>query len=243
MSGADAVNLRFADEPVATGPVPPLPALKLDAPRVTGRRGGPRKPIVTEMLDVLAAEAERRGCGRMALVNGDICVSQSAVDVAAARAELAMAVSRLDVGGGMPDAMLLRGVDMFVFDVSFWRREARRYRAYILGEALWDNVYASIVVCHGGVLINREPLISHERHPAGGDSPFARYGHLLATRDGAYFSRWCAYVAHAELLRSNGGTIAEEYALQRRIFTPPGAVALAADAARGAWWGLRHRLG
>lgn len=235
------MNLRFVDDPAPTGPVPALPALTLDAPGVTGR-SGPRKPIVSEMLDVLAAEASRRGCRRMALVNGDICVREAAVDAIGALPHPAVALSRLDVGAGLPDAMLLRGVDMIAFDVGFWRAERRRFRAYVLGEALWDNVYAAIVVCHGGLLINREPLIAHERHPAGGASPFAQYGHQLATRDRAYFSRWCAYVAQAEQLRARGGTVPEEYALQRAIFRPPGRGADVVDALRAAWWSVRHRL-
>jgi hypothetical protein len=240
VSGAVAVNLRFVDDQPSAGTLEPLAALTLDAPGVTGREG-PRKPIVSEMFDVLALEASRRGCARIALVNGDISVHQRAVDLLIARAVPAMAISRLDVGGGLPDAMLLRGVDLVAFDVAFWRAERKRFRAYILGEALWDNVYASIVVCHGGVLVNREPVITHERHPAGGlNSPFAAYSHRLATRDGRYFSRWCAYVAHAEHLRASGGTPEEEYALQRTIFTPPGRTALVKDAARAALWRIRH---
>jgi hypothetical protein len=242
LSGADAVNLRFVDDPAATGPAEALPALRRDALQVSGRQG-PRKPIVSEMLDVLSAEAGRRGCSRIALVNGDIIVSQAAVDRIATLARPAIALSRQDVGGGEPDAMLLRGIDMFVFDVSFWRAERRRFRPYILGEALWDNVYAAIAVCHGGTLVNREALITHERHPSAAASPFAQYGHLLATRDGTYFSRWCVYVDRAERLRAAGGTIEEEDALQRAIFTRPGAAMLAMDAVRAAWWGGRHRLG
>jgi hypothetical protein len=236
------VNLRFADEPNPRGVIEAVAALRHDAPGVTNRRG-PRKPLVSEMLDVLADLAARRACSRIAIVNGDICVRQAAVERIASGGEPALAFSRLDVGGGQPDAMLLRGVDMVAFDVAFWRAERRRFRAYILGEPLWDNVYASVIVCHGGRLINREPLITHERHEGGGDSPFARYAHVLATRDAAYFSRWCGYVADAERLRAKGGSIDEEYALQRAIFTPPGRGTRAADAVRGAWWAVRHRFG
>jgi hypothetical protein len=195
------------------------------------------------MLDVLSAEATRRGCSRIALVNGDIVVTQAAVDRIAMLTPPVIALSRQDVGGGEPDAMLLRGVDMFVFDLSFWRAERRRFRRYILGEALWDNVYAAIAVCHGGTLVNREALITHARHPSAAGSPFAQYGHLLATRDGAYFSRWCVYVDRAERLRAAGGTIEEEHALQRAVFTAPGTATLAMDAVRAAWWSGRHRLG
>src|SRR4051812_11006678 len=193
------------------------------------------------MLDALAVEAQRRGCRRLALVNGDILVGPETVEALAARREPAVALSRLDVGGGEPDAMLLRGVDMVMLDTAFWRAERRRFGPYILGEALWDNVYAAIVVCHGGVLINREPLIRHERHqPGGRNSPFARYGHLLATRDARYFTRWCVYVAEAERLRGDGGSIDKEYALQRAVFTRPGAAARVKDAVRAAWWRMKR---
>jgi hypothetical protein len=241
LRGVDVVNVRFADRPEPTGPVEPLAALRLDSNGVT-RREGTRKPIVSEILDVLADHAVRLGCRRMAVINGDISITQDGVERLMERAEPAIAVSRLDVGGGVPDAFLLRGVDMFVFDCDFWRAHRRRFRAYILGEGLWDNVYAAVVVCHGGVLINREPLITHERHHAGRDSPFAQYGHLLATYDRSYFSRWCEYVSQAERLRADGGTIEEEYALQRKVFTPPGLATRAADGVRGTYWHIRRRL-
>jgi hypothetical protein len=237
---AEALKLRFVDDGAFDAGLNCIAGLTQDAPGLAGRYG-PRKPIVSEMLDVLADEAARRGCDRIALVNGDVIVRQEAVDVIAARREPVVALSRLDTGRGQPDAMLLRGVDLIAFDWAFWHRERRRFRPYIFGEALWDNVYTSIGLCLGGILINREPLIVHERHPSGGDSPYARYGHLLATRDRAYFSRWCVYVAEAERLRAYGGTIEEEYALQRRIFKAPGRAAAAVDAVRAVWWTVRHR--
>jgi hypothetical protein len=196
------------------------------------------------MLDTLAAEADRRGIPRIGLVNGDIVVPPEAIARLVSLAEPALAISRTEVGDGQEPAPLLYGIDMFVFDVAFWRRERRRFRPYLLGEAVWDNVYASIVVCHGGRLINREPLIQHARHPSAvRDSPFASYVHRLATRDRSYFTVWCTYVAQAEQLRARGGSAAEEEALQRSIFHPPGARAHAMDVARAAWWGAKRALG
>lgn len=238
------VVLRFVDEPRADACVPALHVLTRAAPDVTGRPG-PRKPIVRDIFDVLAAEAERRGCRRIAFVNGDIVVRPAASEAILGAAEPFVAISRQDVGGDPPQApaMLLRGVDLVAVDVAFWRRERRRFRAYVAGEPLWDNVYAAIGLTHGpGVLFNRTPLIEHERHvPARGEA-FADYLHLLATWDSYYFSRWCTYVDAAEALRARGGTPDEERALQRGIFVPPAAPALLHQWARGAWWTVRTGL-
>ena len=60
---AHAVNLAFHDESPGASRLDQLCVLRMDA-RLVSRAAGPRKPIVTEMLDVLAAEAERRGIFR-----------------------------------------------------------------------------------------------------------------------------------------------------------------------------------
>lgn len=237
VAGGEAlcVNLGFIDEPDRAGPLETLRVLGLDAPRVSAV-AGPRKPVITEMLDALASEADARGLSRIGLVNGDIIVTRQAIARVSNGAIPAAALSRTDFGGG-PEEPLLHGVDMVVFDVGFWRRERRRFREYLLGEPVWDNVYASIIACHGGTLINRERLILHERHAAAfHGSPYARYIHLLAARDRSYFSIWCAYVSRATGLREGGGTPEEERALQREIFRPPGMAAQAMDVGRAAWW-------
>ena len=236
------MNLGFHDEPPAAGPLEQRRVLRLDARSVSGARGA-RKPIVSEMLDALAAEAARRGVPRIGLVNGDIVVTPAAVERATATPRPALAFSRTDVDPGGPESQLLYGADMFTFDVDFWRRRRRRFRAYILGEAVWDNVYAAVIACHGGTLVNRERLILHPHHATGFlDSPYAPYVHLLAARDRSYFSLWCAYVARAETLRAAGGTPDEEEALQREVFTAPGLAAAAGDVARAIWWRAKRRL-
>lgn len=236
---ADCVDLTFPDEEGVSGAVPELCALRLEAARVTGTPG-PRKPVVSEMLDVLAGEAERRRVSRIALVNGDIVVTPEAIARVTNPAVPAFAVSRTDTGGGEPDAQLLYGVDLFVFDVEFWRRERGRFRDYFLGDPVWDNVYASIAVCHGGRLLNRERLILHERHPSQWrGSVYGPYLRLLAVRDSSYFSRWCDYVDVAGPLRARGGTADEELAAQRAIFRPPGRLEDITDIGRVWWWRLK----
>jgi hypothetical protein len=235
---AEFVDLPFADE-APDGAV----MLRRDAREISGVDGA-RKPLVSEMLDVLAAEADRRGLTRIGIVNGDIVVLPEAVTHDVACAAPAAAFSRTDVGDGLPDRLLLYGVDMVVFDVPFWRRERRRFRPYILGEVTWDNVYAAVIVAHGGVLLNRERLILHQRHPSHtANSPYGPYLQVLAARDRFYFSRWCEYVARAEQLRARGGSLEEEFALQREVFRAPTLPAAAMDAARGSWWRMKRVLG
>lgn len=239
-SGAAAiVDLRFADE----APAGATAVLRRDARKVSGVRGA-RKPLVPEMLDVLAVEAHQRGLSRIGIVNADIVVSPEAVAHAVGNSAPAAAFSRTDVGGGLPDAPLLYGVDMVTFDVAFWRSERRRFRDYILGEPTWDNVYASVMVSHGGVLLNRDGLLLHERHPSQtADSPYARYTQVLAARDSYYFSCWCEYVSQTEHRRGREATLAEDLALQRTIFCPPTLSNVAMDAARGSWWRMKRVFG
>ena len=239
---AICVNLAFRDEPAVIDQLESIAVLTTDARIVSGRQG-PRKPIVPEMLDVLCDIAAARQVARVGVVNGDIVVTREAVDRIAAQRLPAVAVSRTDVGGG-PEQEMLYGIDMFVVDTAFWRRHRRRFRGYILGDQLWDNVYTAIAVCHGGVLLNRERLLLHERHPsATKDSPFAVYLHGLAARDRAYFTRWCTYVAHAEALRARGGSADEELALQRSVFVPPSVVEEGFGVATAAWWRAKRMAG
>ena len=236
-----AVNVQFSDWPQGRGCIEVLRVLGRDARQVCGV-DGPRKPLVTDILDALAAEAPRRDCTWIGLVNGDIVVTERGIDRLLATPFPAIAVARLDTGGDVPDAMLLYGVDMVLMERNYWLRERRRFRDYILGDPVWDNVYASIIACHGGVVLNREPLITHVRHESPKTSPYARYVHLLATRDGPYFSRWCEYVALAETLRARGGSQSEEMLLQRRVFVPPPAWSAVGAGIRSGWWRLRHWL-
>ena len=244
-SGAAAcVNLIFHDEAApASASIGVLPALRLDAPTLSGV-DGPRKPIVSEMLDVLASEAARRGIRRIGLVNGDIVVSASAIEHALRMPHPAAALARTDTGGELPDSLLRHGIDMFTFDAAFWRRERRRFRDYILGEPVWDNVYASIAACHGGAIVNRERLLLHTRHASSfASSPYARYVHLLAARDSSYFRLWCRYVARVEAMAPGGMTEERDGQLQREIFRAPGLAAEAVDVARATWWRARQVFG
>jgi hypothetical protein len=240
---AACVTLAFADESLPDGSFETLHVLERDAPSAAGV-DGPRKPIVDEMIDALTVEAARRGIPRIGIVNGDIVVLPGAVERDLASGVPAAAFARTDTGDGQPEASLLYGLDMFTFDVAFWKRERHRFRAYIFGDAIWDNVYGALVASHGGVLFTGERLILHERHPAAWHgSPFAAYLQRLAARDSSYFSAWCAFVEGAKALRATGGTMEDERALQRQVFHPPGVAVEALDVMRGSWWRLKRALG
>jgi hypothetical protein len=240
---AACVNVTFVDVAESPGVLPTLRVLTQDAPSLAGVEGR-RKPIVSELIDVLAAEAERRGIPRVGLINGDIVILPEALARDRETGAPAAAFARTDIGGGEPESSLLYGLDMFTFDVSFWKHERHRFRPYVFGDALWDNVYGALVASHGGTVFTRERLILHERHPpAWHESPFAGYIHLLAARDSSYFSAWCAFVDRASVLRAAGGTIEEERALQREMFHPPGAAVDALDAMRASWWRVKRAFG
>lgn len=241
---ATCINLRFHDDPSsASAAIAELPSLRLDARLASGAEG-PRKPIVSEMLDVLASEAGRRGIRRIGIVNGDIVVTPEAIEVVAASSHGALAIARTDQGGDAPESLLRHGIDLFTFDTAFWQRERRRFRAYVLGEPVWDNVYAAMVACHGGAILSRAGLILHSRHPSAfSDSPYARYVQLLAARDSSYFSLWCEYVARIESLPPAAVTQPIDLALQRDVFRAPGLADAAVDVARAAWWRARQVFG
>jgi hypothetical protein len=240
---ADAVNLLFADETASAGAIPALARLRHDAPGVSGV-SGPRKPLVSEMLDVLVAEAERRRITRVGIVNGDIVVTPAAIERIRSSGAPFVAISRTDTNGSDADAQMIYGVDLFAADAACWTRARRLFRPYVLGEEIWDNVYASIGLCHGGALFNRERLILHERHTTAKTRlPFSRYVHLLAARDRAYFTRWCTYIARLEALIARGGSAEDALALQRTVFVPPSAVENGLDLARAAWWRTKRLAG
>ena len=194
--------------------------------RTASGRGGPRKPLVSEAFDRLAAIAAAEGCRWFAYANSDIEWTQGAVDAVAQGGREVYALSRADVhpDTGRVIEMVTAGIDAFVVSVGWWGANRRRFRAYIGGEPIWDNVYTAILLAHGdGLLLNREPLLRHERHPAGawGRSPFAPYLGYLAVLDSLYFTRWAIYHDRLLALRARGARAEEEEALQREVFRGP----------------------
>lgn len=222
LTGVRLANLQWADAPFAVDGFATHPVLAGDSRTASGRPG-PRKPLVSEAFARLAEIAAREGCAWFGYANGDIHWTQAAVDLAGARGLEAVAFSRMDVDpeSGRELEMVSAGVDAFVLSVAWWRRHRHRFRPYIGGEPVWDNVYAALVLRHARAeLVNREPLVRHARHPAGDwrASPFSRYVAYLAALDRLDFTRWAVYHHHLLRLRERGAGADEERRLQRAVF-------------------------
>jgi hypothetical protein len=243
LTRAEAVNVQFREAPFVA---PELPTLAVLAKTSNGvaRAAGPLKPIVAEILDVLADEASHRNATHVCFANADIVFTQAAVDRALDGEPDGCAFSRRDVDpSGDESKIEVSGVDAFAVAVPWWRANRARFRDYIAGESTWDNVYASILLCHGRAGIeNRLGLVRHRTHAtAWGASPFAQYTRLLAARDAPYFSLWCRYVDRLLALRAAGASLEDERALTREVFRwEPGPVARAVRAARSIKAALRY---
>jgi hypothetical protein len=172
-------------------------------------------------MRALAATAEAGGHSSFMYINADIVVTPAALALVGASAKQAYAFSRLDVDreSGRELETTLSGIDAFVFDLGWWREHRHRFRPYILGEACWDVVYASVAMCHADGLLAAHGEIRHERHPTEwGQGAFADYNGYLAAIDSRYFSLWCEYYERLKDLRARGGSRDEERALARETF-------------------------
>ncbi len=220
------VNLLFRDgmESCQADGFENVAILELDSNRVTGRRG-PRKPIVSEVFTRLAELARDRNVRYFGFTNADILFTPAVVDRVLHTDYPAFLIARTDVDArGTPSPEpLLYGTDVFVIDARWWLENRHGFRPYILGEGCWDNVYSAQLLCRaGGLLLNREPLVSHEMHAvAWRDSPFAEYNGYLAALDRMYFTRWVMYATRLEAMRRQAGglgVIDDELRLQDEIF-------------------------
>jgi hypothetical protein len=221
LRGVRLVNVQFADAPFVVAGFDTRADLVRDSRTVTGREG-PRKPIATDLFDSLAAAAVEAGARRFAFANADVVVSQALVDRVAGGRHQAVLAARTDVdpADGREVGVNLEGVDVFVVETDWWRGNRRRFRPYLAGEPVWDNVYAAQLLCHAdGVLLTDAGLARHTAHPtAWTRSPFGRYVQLLVALDAPYFSIWCRYHWELTRLRAAGGSEADERALQQAIF-------------------------
>lgn len=222
LEGVHLANLQWPDAPFPVPGFPTEAVLRGDSRQAAGRPG-PRKPLAREVMDRLCALAEARGCRWFAYANSDVRVTQGAVDAVRDGGREGYAFSRADVDPADRRVleMITAGVDLVAVEAAWWRGNARRFRPYVLGEPVWDNVYTAVLLCHAdAVLLNREPLVLHERHAPGawGESPFAEYTRWLVARDRPYFSLWARYHHELLALRARGASAAEEVDLQRRVF-------------------------
>jgi hypothetical protein len=225
LPGVQAVNVQFQKEPWVSVPgIEMMPALLRDSVTAAGP-GGRRKPLTRELFDVLARVAAARGHQYFAFVNSDILILPAALEAVEREVRQTYAISRHDVDrldGGVTDGTLLTaGIDMFVVSVGWWRRHGRRFRPYVVGDACWDNVYTAVMMCHSdGIILNREPLILHERHGAlwHDATSTARYNGFLAALDARYFSLWCEYWDRLERARAQGVSAAGQRVLREEVF-------------------------
>jgi hypothetical protein len=227
LGGVELVNLQFARTwtPIAVDGFETLPVLEHDSLTATGARGI-RKPLMGEVCVTLAAEARRRGSGYFCFTNADILFSQEAVDEMRAGRREGYAFSRMDVdaAAGVEEQINLGGVDAIAARPAWWLANARRFRQFIVGESLWDQMYTSILLRHAdAVLFNLRPLIRHSTHPVAWSEhgAFASYNGFLAALDSPYFSLWCEYHAAREAWVRQGGSEAQHFAMQRAAFTRP----------------------
>ena len=228
LDGVRLANLQWADDVFEVEGFATHAVLREDSRTASGRQG-PRKPLVSEVFDRLAEIAAAEGCRWLGYANSDIHWSPGAVARVRGDELEAYAFSRMDFDPrtGADLEMVHAGIDAFVLSVEWWWRNRRRFRAYIGGEPVWDNVYAAIVLRHArSVLVNREPLLRHERHPAGDwrRSPYARYVACLAALDRLDFTRWAVYHHHLLQLRERGAGAAEEDRLRDEVFHAPDSV-------------------
>lgn len=218
-------NVQFADAPHHVEGIVTLPRLRRDSTTVT-RRHGPRKPLVSDIFNTLWHEAGERGTTYFAFTNADIQVTQEAIEWIAGGGRDAYILAREDVDAAteQPLGIGLYGADVFAISTSWWKQHRHRFRGYILGEPVWDNVYAAVLLCHGDAAIeNRRPLARHDAHAQHWTTagPFADYLRLLAAYDATYFSLWCEYVGAVVQVRRQGGAMATELDLIRRTFRWP----------------------
>ncbi len=215
------LNVQWADAPYEWAGLETIAVLRHDSATVTGLPMRRRKPIMPELFDALADAAAARGCPTFGFLNADIIVSQRAVDLVAGENNDGCMFSRMDFDpiSGNDRGIMLNGLDLFVFAVSWWRRERRRFRPYILGEWFYDPVFAAILLCHGrGTIVNRAGEIRHAMHQHAPHGPLSHYNGYLAALDAGYFSLWAQYRSRLDALRARGASADEERTLQREIF-------------------------
>jgi hypothetical protein len=228
LDGVTPLNVQFRDGAAAAFPGIETAAVLLgDSLSATGAPAGTirRKPIAREVFDVLASRAVAGGHRYFAFINADIVVTPAAIREIERRGRESYVISRSDVSdlaSRTPDGSpMTAGLDMFVVSATWWQAHAGRFRPYVIGETCWDCVYTAMLMCHSrGIVLNRDPLIFHERHaPAWHElTPSARYNGMLAALDSRYFSLWAQYWMQLEQLRAAGATAAEEEALQHNAF-------------------------
>jgi hypothetical protein len=245
LTGVEIVNLQFRDRPHESPGLRTLATLPRDSNTLTGRRG-PRKPVMVDLFAALAREAAARHLPYFCFTNTDILISQAAIDWVRSGDLDAYIFSRRNFDGetGEPTTIELAGYDVYAIRPEWWQRHHERFRPYIAGEGIWDEVYTSIVMCHATAAIeNRRSLVRHEAHPMipVPSKAFGRYIQMLSAFDAGYFSIWCDYYAGLRRLRESGATADAEAEFARRTFVwNPSLTRRAVQIARHVKWRAKY---
>jgi hypothetical protein len=233
----DIVNVQFRDRPHEHPGLETLAAMPRDSNVLTGRKG-PRKPVMVDLFDALAREASARALPYFCFTNTDILISQPAIDWIRQAGKDACIFSRRNFHAttGAPMTIEFAGYDVYAIRPFWWFRHRHRFRPYIAGEGIWDEVYTTIIMCHADAAIeNRLSLVRHEAHPMVPvpSKEFGRYIQMLAAFDAGYFSVWCRYYVGVTAMREAGARPEEEEAFAREVFVwRPGAADRAIQIAR-----------
>jgi glycosyltransferase involved in cell wall biosynthesis len=185
------------------------------------RARAPRRAVTREVFDALAALAREAGARYFFFVNGDIRLSQAAVDLITSGGSTAYVFTRTDIDAdGGNAALLLSGIDGFAVDVNWYAANAWRFREYLIGDRTWDNVYASILFSHGDArMVYRSGWLLHERHSSRWlNGPYSSYLRYLSALDAQYFRLWCEFHDRGcEAVERGGGEDALN-AIAHRVF-------------------------
>jgi hypothetical protein len=247
LHGVEIVNLQFRDGPHEHPGLRTLAVLPRDSNTLTGRRG-PRKPVMVDLFDALASEASARSLPYFCFTNTDILISQAAIDWIRGAGLDGCVFSRQNFDGqtGEPTSIEFAGYDVYAIRPDWWQGNRYRFRPYLAGEGVWDEVYTSIIMCHANAAIeNRRSLVRHEAHPMVPIPSrwFGKYVQMLAAFDAAYFSIWCRYYCGIRRMRAAGATLEEEMEFARRTFVyVPSALERAVQRARNVKWRALYQL-
>jgi glycosyltransferase involved in cell wall biosynthesis len=212
--------LVFPGDACATDGLEQQPALARDSAGLA-LVPAPRRAVTREVFDALAAIARDAGARYFFFVNGDIRLSQEAVDLVERGDRTAYVFARTNVDAdGRNGELLLGGVDGFAVDVTWYSRNAWRFRDYLVGDRTWDNVYAAILFGHADArMVYRPGWLLHERHASRWlDSPYIHYLRYLSALDAQYFRLWCEFHhAGCQAIVEGGGEDSLN-AIARRVF-------------------------
>ena len=148
-------------------------------------------PSIKEILDTLYKEiANDKNVTHFAYINSDCILTKNFVEYIQQNEVNAFAASRLDVEPfkhfkDIKDKGInvIRsepaGFDFFCFSKQWWKEYRHLFPDMLIGQPLFDVLYAGIIMLYGGKILNdpQKPIICHIHHEnvSHRDSPEKRY--------------------------------------------------------------------